>query len=74
MLIEQHMAVRTEIFIGCNAGTTNVEEAHVILLVRSSEELRGERPSVSQYAMLAQEDKPGEFLRLEGPTLGWAVL
>jgi hypothetical protein len=64
VLIEQHIAVRTEVFVSGNAGSTNVEKAHRILPARSSRELLGERPSVSQHAALAHEDKSDNILRL----------
>jgi hypothetical protein len=42
------MAVWTEIFIGCNAGSTDLEKAHHTLLARSSRELHGKWLSVSE--------------------------
>ena len=32
MVIQQHMAVWAEVFVGGNTGSTDVEKAHLILL------------------------------------------
>jgi hypothetical protein len=74
VLIQQHMAVRAKVFVGCNAGSTDGEKAHHTLLARSSRQLHGAWPSVSQHAALAHRDKPDDMRRLSSYRSAGAVL